>query len=793
MEACLRQHEQINDAVVLVKDQALNDAKLVAYLECVDTDLTAKAVRDYVKAVLPEYMVPNHVVFMAALPVTAHGKADRDALPWPIPQSIPVGAIKPELKSTSLAIAQLLRLAQDVLNLSLSPDDDLFDAGATSFTLVRLIEQIRAASGIAIPIEVVLQQPTLAALSRYLAEHSVEQAINLEQALLALAAEVFSIPGLTEHDDLFDAGATSFTLVRLVERIRQQFNVTIALDAILATPTVAALSAALTTTIQQEKTTPYGLTMVKPSIINLPTFEFEPAFYRRPALASKPSALSQAKLAQLLSLLKQRDVQGKPKYLYSSAGGLNPVQVYVWLKDDAVHDIPAGIYYYHPVMHQLHLISTQHGLEHAFANVDLAADAQFGLFLIAELAAITPIYQGLGQVLSVLEAGYLAQMLQSRQAELELALLPVAVSGFAVIAEAFQLEPSQQFMHCLIGGLADWAQPAPVLDVSLTAFGQVSLAGIESVIGAAGHAVSFPSQQQRDQLHEQHRQLRPCTGTALALDDSPVALEWYGARAAKRDYLDQTIPLSALSGLLSLLRPQSVNLDAYLFTKLTAANSLQFYLYAQEQGVSELASGLYRYDLAAHGLIPVCSQLSQPIKSCYTPFNRKHASQAKAVLFIFANKREPVFAALLEAGAIGQLLLERQAEFGLGLCPIGGLLFDKIRADFTLTPDDELLHSFVIGAVNTPLPAFWPFLQRRALSKSQQQAIGIIGISGVYPGAEDLAEFAQLLQHGKTAFTAIEFNSESDYRRPIAADVTKTFSQHWRFFNGYSEFRCGVI
>ncbi len=68
-------------------------------------------------------------------------------------------------------------------------------------------------------------------------------------------------------------------------------------------------------------------------------------------------------LSRLLGLLKQETVNGEPKYLYPSAGGLNAVQTYVYAKEGRVEGLSAGIYYYHPVSHQLH--SSRAGRDHS--------------------------------------------------------------------------------------------------------------------------------------------------------------------------------------------------------------------------------------------------------------------------------------------------------------------------------------------------------------------------------------------------------------------------------------------
>lgn len=210
--------------------------------------------------------------------------------------------------------------------------------------------------------------------------------------------------------------------------------------------------------------------------------------------------------------------------------------------------------------------------------------------------------------------------------------------------------------------------------------------------------------------------------------------------------------LGQLSRLLSLLRADAG--DARLYHA-DFGIVLKIYLHLAEHSVLRgceghyLPAGIYRYRCDSHTLSRIGDGDAAAIDNCYTPFNRKHAQQARLRMFVVAGRsaaygEESRYFNLLQAGRIGQLLLEKQGEFGLGLCPIGSMYFDKIRDAFDLEAGDELVHSFVGGAVAQSLPVGWPRLeireQMRAVTApfnrdSDSDAMAIIGISGRYPGA----------------------------------------------------------
>ena len=83
IEAQLMHDARVSAAAVVVREFGPGDQRLVAYVAAAADPALAEQLREQLARVLPDYMVPAELVVMDALPQTANGKLDRNALPAP--------------------------------------------------------------------------------------------------------------------------------------------------------------------------------------------------------------------------------------------------------------------------------------------------------------------------------------------------------------------------------------------------------------------------------------------------------------------------------------------------------------------------------------------------------------------------------------------------------------------------------------------------------------------------------------------------------------------------------------
>ncbi|USJ00461.1 amino acid adenylation domain-containing protein [Xanthomonas prunicola] len=166
IEAALLACAGIDDALVLAREDQPGEPRLVAYVvaERIDTE----AVREQLRARLPDYMLPAAYVQLEALPLTVNGKLDRRALPMP---ALSIADAVGDAERPQGAIEQALATVWgDLLGLpSLRRHDDFFALGGHSLLAVQLISRVRTALGVELQIGDVFNHPQLHALARCVA------------------------------------------------------------------------------------------------------------------------------------------------------------------------------------------------------------------------------------------------------------------------------------------------------------------------------------------------------------------------------------------------------------------------------------------------------------------------------------------------------------------------------------------------------------------------------------------------------------------------------------------------
>ncbi|MCP4215808.1 MAG: amino acid adenylation domain-containing protein, partial [bacterium] len=166
IESLLLKHPEINDAVVIVRQINSNEKSLDAYYVSAG-ELAVGELKDFLAIELPEYMIPSHFTPLEIMPLTPHGKIDRQALPEPS-RDAHTGT---EYRAPGNKIETILvKMWQDVLKVEqVGIDDDYFSLGGDSVKAIQLAARLQKHQ-LKLEIKHLFQYPTIGQLSGYIKE-----------------------------------------------------------------------------------------------------------------------------------------------------------------------------------------------------------------------------------------------------------------------------------------------------------------------------------------------------------------------------------------------------------------------------------------------------------------------------------------------------------------------------------------------------------------------------------------------------------------------------------------------
>jgi amino acid adenylation domain-containing protein len=423
IESALGQHPGIRMVAAKAVGELQGDKRLVAYVvpEPKSAPGTSE-LRHFLQQKLPEYMIPSAFVLLDELPLTPNGKVDRDALPDP--SKARWESLEPSVAEAPNLTARIGQLVASILGIAqIDPEADLLNLGATSVHMIRIANLLESELNFRPKIDELYRLPSVMGLARSYEKH-------LRQGRMPKEGVDASIERTPE------SVSASFPLIVDPEE-REAFK--------NKQPGLR----------QGDGEKPrIELPMTNPDD-TLKTKYAERRSYRQ----FSPHPISFARLSEFLGCLHQIKLDGKPKYLYGSAGGLYPVQTYLYIKPGRVEGLAAGIYYYHPLDHGLVLLSPRvdfdRGVYDPIINGPIFDEAAFGVFLIAQLSAISPMYGARSVHYATIEAGLMSQLLETSAPACGIGLCQIGNLDFKRIQDLFELDQSHVLVHSLLGGLID--------------------------------------------------------------------------------------------------------------------------------------------------------------------------------------------------------------------------------------------------------------------------------------------------------------------------------------------------
>ena len=169
IEAALNTHPQVQETVVMARENGVDDQRLIAYVAIEQNgthDMTAEF-RRYLREKLPEHMVPTAYIALASLPHLANGKVDRKALP-----AVDLSERRVEYVAPRTNVEKTLsEIWSEVLEKDrVGIHDDFFNLGGHSLLATMVITRVRQALEVELPQRVFFEAPTVAELAERVEE-----------------------------------------------------------------------------------------------------------------------------------------------------------------------------------------------------------------------------------------------------------------------------------------------------------------------------------------------------------------------------------------------------------------------------------------------------------------------------------------------------------------------------------------------------------------------------------------------------------------------------------------------
>ncbi|MFC9432524.1 non-ribosomal peptide synthase/polyketide synthase [Nocardia sp. NPDC057030] len=168
VETVLRRQPGVRAAVAVATEDERAGTRLIGYVAVAEHDSVRRAnlasgLRAALAGELPAYMVPAAVVVLAALPLNANGKVDRNRLPEPV-------FAEAVFRAPATALEKLVAatFGEVIGTGTVGLDDHFFGMGGNSLMATRLAARLSAALSVHVPVAAVFEEPMVGGLAAHL-------------------------------------------------------------------------------------------------------------------------------------------------------------------------------------------------------------------------------------------------------------------------------------------------------------------------------------------------------------------------------------------------------------------------------------------------------------------------------------------------------------------------------------------------------------------------------------------------------------------------------------------------
>lgn len=174
IEVMLGRHPGVQQVVVTAREDQPGEKRLVAYVVAQQPAPTTQEMIDFLRAGLPEYMVPSAFVVLEQMPITSNGKINRQALPppdesrlldeseWSAPESL-IEKKLAEIWSETFKVKKI------------GIYDNFFHLGGHSIKAIKVVNRINQIFDVNLSVRHLFEEPTIGGLALLVEEAMIEK------------------------------------------------------------------------------------------------------------------------------------------------------------------------------------------------------------------------------------------------------------------------------------------------------------------------------------------------------------------------------------------------------------------------------------------------------------------------------------------------------------------------------------------------------------------------------------------------------------------------------------------
>lgn len=164
IEAKLLNLSDINEAVVLARDDGSNEKYLCAYVVA-NKEVNIKELKNELSAALPVYMIPSYIIHLEEMPLNQSGKIDRKILPKPDKLLYEQMEYEPPTNKIQEKLLEIWKEVLDVKHIGIT--HNFFSLGGESIKAIQILARLQK-DLLKFDIKDLFIHPTIQELSKYI-------------------------------------------------------------------------------------------------------------------------------------------------------------------------------------------------------------------------------------------------------------------------------------------------------------------------------------------------------------------------------------------------------------------------------------------------------------------------------------------------------------------------------------------------------------------------------------------------------------------------------------------------